>query len=287
MPPKKHRKKGKNMKNHPNLPPVQFYSQENLLQQVSNSHQAIQRFRGTASSTPVFVTIIVDGSGSMNTVVDKEHNLRSIDLVRLCLEQFLRAIQNDTNMKPYLDGGFQLSLISFNDTVQLLHTFIPIIDSSGQTISVPEFKATSSTYMGDALMVALNQLNVRVRSENRPIKKVIFLMTDGENTNSVPSNVANLNAFKSAARESNVLVVPIAIGKNADFTTLKDKVSTCKDNQVLYFTRSNTLVFQNLCSILAASVRSVSDLSRGNIVNGNFDLNRLIHPESILYGGVI
>lgn len=148
------------------------------------------------------VLFVVDVSGSM----ELENRLARLQEAAMALS-FVDAVP----------GAVDIGLLTFND--QIVEVIPP---GSTETVSVINrlraVSATGDTVLYDALTQALDTF-AALESDDVPI---IVLISDGQDTGSVTSYPDVVNRVAA----SDVLVIPVAYGQDADFNFLSDVSSS-------------------------------------------------------------
>lgn len=165
----------------------------------------------------MLVVLVADTSYSM---LDNS----KIDDLNEGVSALIKELKNDNKAKDSVD----MSIISFGGNVNVVEKFGEI-----ESVQTPHMSADGGTPMGEAVSLALKMLDARKQECNdNGIKyfiPVCVLMTDGQATDSIDQ--ASVECKKLIA-EGRLIVIPIAIGSDADmnqlssFSTLSPKVIT-------------------------------------------------------------
>lgn len=148
------------------------------------------------------VYLVLDTSGSMSG--------DPIEAVKNGLEVLVRSLRQD----PYaLETAF-LSVITFDSTVKQV---MPLTELA--TFQIPVISASGGTSMGAALKLVADKINTEVQKSTADTKgdwkPLVFIMTDGEPTDSLQAGLTAFKACKTA------IVVACAAGSGANHSVLK------------------------------------------------------------------
>jgi len=225
-------------------------------------------------TTRLPVCLCVDVSYSMNAIVSGETKptgelyekdgkkweiveggTTAIQELQKGIDYFFDAIKND-EIARY---SAEVSIVAFNDNVQTILEF-----SNIDRQEVPKLTASGSTCMGLGVETTLENLNKRMREYSDKgvdyYKPWLVLMTDGEPTDNITNAV---NMIKKFNADGNITLFPVAIGDEANISTLK-KFSTLKDGAVLKVQSAE--YFQQFFEWLSQSVSVVSQSVPGEKV---------------------
>jgi len=163
---------------------------------------------GTSRRLPIY--LMLDVSGSMSGA--------PIEAVNNGLKDFEAALKTDPHA---LESAF-VSIITFESEAQQL---MPLMEA-GQ-FKAPVLEAQGGTSLGKALDVMGQCLerDIRPKSADHPgdWKPLIFLMTDGEPTDSWEGPAEN---FKNRAATRSANLISIGCGPNANTSTLRSLSAT-------------------------------------------------------------
>ncbi len=111
---------------------------------------------------PLPVLLLVDNSGSMAN--------EKINTVNVALKEMLAEFSAIKNAK----GKISIGIISFGNTVEVVQPIEKI-----ENVTVPEFKASGKTWMGQAIDMAVDMLEDRNQVPERAYTPTIILLSDG------------------------------------------------------------------------------------------------------------
>jgi uncharacterized protein YegL len=150
------------------------------------------------------VYLVLDVSGSMSG--------EPIEAVRNGVQMLVSSLRQD----PYaLETAF-LSVITFNDQAAQV---VPLTELT--SFQPPDLHAGGGTGLGSALDLLCQRIAAEVQTGSAEVKgdwkPVVFLMTDGEPTDSYKSAAASLKGSKSMG-----LVVGCGVGPGANLQVLRE-----------------------------------------------------------------
>jgi len=160
---------------------------------------------------PLPIFILADVSGSMDGAKIKQLNLS------------LRKMLTQLNETKDIPGKFQLSVLTFNDQVNVVQ---PLADVD--QITLQEFGAGGRTAMGAAFEKVSELIEDRNVVDSRAYRPMILLMSDGAPTDFNGKSVEELAAWKplqklkNGARSSKAQRLALAIGQDADEVLLQE-----------------------------------------------------------------
>ena len=148
------------------------------------------------------VYLVIDTSGSMSG--------EPIEAVKNGVQVLVSTLRQD----PYaLETAF-LSVITFDSSARQL---VPLTELS--MFQMPDIQATGTTSLGDALSLLASKVNSEVARTTAEVKgdwkPLVFLMTDGEPTDSWKKGLADFQKQKFG------IVVACAAGQGANTDILK------------------------------------------------------------------
>lgn len=148
------------------------------------------------------VYLVIDTSGSMSG--------EPIEAVKNGVQVLVSTLRQD----PYaLETAF-LSVITFDSQARQL---VPLTELS--MFQMPDIQATGTTSLGDALSLLASKVNSEVARTTAEVKgdwkPLVFLMTDGEPTDSWQKGLADFQKQKFG------IVVACAAGQGANTSILK------------------------------------------------------------------
>lgn len=149
------------------------------------------------------VYLLLDTSGSMTG--------EPIEAVKNGVQVLVSTLRKD----PYaLETAF-LSIITFNTSAEQI---IPLTELA--LFQIPEFKASGTTSLGQALSLVSRCIENEVRKttleKKGDWKPLIFIMTDGAPTDDWRASVSEFKKGRYG------MVIACAAGQNADVTVLKE-----------------------------------------------------------------
>lgn len=148
------------------------------------------------------VYLVLDTSGSMSG--------EPIEAVKNGVQVLISTLRQD----PYALETAYLSVITFNSSAQQI---VPLTELS--SFQMPDIQASATTALGDALSLLANKVDSEVTKttpeQKGDWKPLVFLMTDGEPTDSWQKGLAEFQKRKFG------MVVACAAGQNANTSILK------------------------------------------------------------------
>ncbi|MDR1872574.1 MAG: VWA domain-containing protein [Deltaproteobacteria bacterium] len=193
------------------------------------------------------VYLLIDVSGSMTG--------EPIESVKNGIQLLLSTLRKDPQA---LESAF-LSVITFSDRVTQV---VPLTEVA--TVQLPNITASGGTSLGQALQTltetANKEINKGTSSEKGDWKPLVFLMTDGQPTDSVERG---LQAFKEGKWG---IVVACAAGSGADTNLLRRitenvvVLDTCDSNSIKAF-------FMWVSSSVSASSKRVDSGAQPDTLN--------------------
>lgn len=169
-----------------------------------------------------YVTIVLDKSGSMNTV--------RYETIRAFNEQVDVILRNSEELDTVV------SLFTFNDQVDTIYWAQPIEEL--KLLTTEDYVPNGMTAMNDAIGAAISRMELELPDINDPETAVLFVVvTDGEENSShkfKASDVANLVNRLTETKRWTFSVV----GANIDLDKLSDKLNISKGNILKYSANS-------------------------------------------------
>lgn len=149
------------------------------------------------------VYLVLDTSGSMSG--------EPIEAVKNGVQVLLSSLRQD----PYALETAYLSVITFGSTASQV---VPLTELA--SFQVPQFQASGQTPMGAALSLLADRINAEVTKTSADVKgdwkPLVFLMTDGQPTDSWKAGLEALRKVKTG------IIVACAAGPGADTNMLKE-----------------------------------------------------------------
>ena len=149
------------------------------------------------------VYLLLDTSGSMYG--------EPIEAVKNGVEMLLSTLRQD----PYALETAYISIITFNSTAQQI---VPLTDLIN--FSVPDFVASGTTALGEALTLVSDRIENEVRKTTAETKgdwrPLVFVMTDGTPTDDWKKGVEKFRAARTG------VVIACAAGQSAQTDILKN-----------------------------------------------------------------
>lgn len=149
------------------------------------------------------VYLVLDTSGSMSG--------EPIEAVKNGVQVLVSSLRQD----PYALETAYLSVITFDSTAKQV---VPLTELA--SFQAPQFQATGQTSMGEALSLLADRINSEVAKTTADVKgdwkPLIFLMTDGQPTDSWKKGLEALRKVKTG------IIVACAAGPGADVNMLKE-----------------------------------------------------------------
>lgn len=148
------------------------------------------------------VYLLLDTSGSMYG--------EPIEAVKNGVQTLISALRND----PHALETVYLSIITFNSTAQQVSPLTELAD-----FQQPNIDAGGCTALGEALELLSQKMDSEIKKTTREEKgdwrPLVFIMTDGEPTDSITKGLAEFKRRKCG------VVVACAAGQGANTNTLK------------------------------------------------------------------
>lgn len=149
------------------------------------------------------VYLVLDTSGSMSG--------EPIEAVKNGVQVLVSSLRQD----PYALETAYLSVITFDSTANQV---VPLTELA--SFQVPQFQATGQTSMGAALSLLADRIGSEVAKTTAEVKgdwkPLVFLMTDGQPTDSWRNGLEELRKVKTG------MIVACAAGPGADTNMLKE-----------------------------------------------------------------
>lgn len=154
------------------------------------------------------IVLLVDTSTSMME--------KPIEELNLGLREFGEALKMDSLAM----GRAEVCIVSFNDTVQVVHEFSPAIE-----YTPPKLCAGGLTCLNEAINYSLDILEERKCLYNEIgidyYRPWLFILTDGSPTD-VEKEKQTILRLKKAIGENKVVYMPMGIGENAKIEKLQE-----------------------------------------------------------------
>ena len=185
------------------------------------------------------VYLLLDTSGSMYG--------EPIEAVKNGVQTLISTLRTD----PYaLETAF-ISIIIFNSTAQQI---TPLTELSG--FQQPTIEASGCTALGGALELLAQKINSEITKTTAEVKgdwkPLVFIMTDGEPTDSIIKGLSDFKACKCG------MVVACAAGQGANTNTLKQ----ITENVVQLDTADSATIkafFKWVSASISTSSKSIED----------------------------
>ncbi len=153
------------------------------------------------------VYLLLDTSGSMFG--------EPIEAVKNGVQVLVNTLRQD----PYALETAYISIITFDSSAQQV---VPLTELS--SLQVPELNASGCTALGEALELVAKKVDTEVTKTTQSVKgdwkPLVFIMTDGEPTDSVDRGIQEFKKRKFG------IVVACAAGQNASTEVLK-RITEC------------------------------------------------------------
>lgn len=187
------------------------------------------------------VYLLLDTSGSMYG--------EPIEAVKNGVQMLISTLRSD----PYALETAYLSIITFNSTAQQI---TPLTELAA--IQQPSIDADGGTALGEALELLAKKVDSEITKTTAEVKgdwrPLVFLMTDGEPTDSLTKGLAEFKKRKFG------MVVACAAGQGANTNTLKQ----ITENVVQLDTADSTTIkafFKWVSASISTSSKSVEETS--------------------------